>query len=91
MCRHVEVAFATAEQQLIVSVDLPDNSVMTVQEAITESGIEQKLPEIDLLVMKVGIFSKVCQLNAAVRQGDRVEIYCPLHQHPMDARRNRAG
>ena len=90
MCKQVEVAFATAEAQLIVSVDLPDGSVMTVQEVITASGIEQKLPDIDLVEMKVGIFSKICQLDAVVRQGDRVEIYRPLQQHPMDARRNRA-
>ena len=84
----VEVAFAKADQQLIIPVKLESGS--SVQQAINESGILNQRPEIDLTKLKVGIFGKVCDLEKTVEHGDRVEIYRPLTQNPMDARRNRA-
>ncbi|MEM6680417.1 MAG: RnfH family protein, partial [Pseudomonadota bacterium] len=35
--------------------------------------------EIDLTVNKVGIFGTVAKLDKAVKEGDRVEIYRPIH------------
>ena len=90
MDRQVEVSFASPDKQVVISVNLPDDSIFTVKKAIVASGIMQQFPEIDLAKMAVGIFSKVCKLETVVGQNDRVEIYRPLHQHPMDARRNRA-
>ncbi len=89
MDKQVEVAFASLDRQIVISVDLTDDVTFTVKKAIEESGIMQQFPEIDLEKMAVGIFSKVCELGTVVGQNDRVEIYRPLQQHPMDARRNR--
>ena len=85
---YVEVAFATSDKQLIIPVKLEQGA--SVQQAINESGMLNQFPEIDLTELKVGIFGKVCDLKKRVEQGDRVEIYRPLTQNPMDARRNRA-
>ena len=83
----VEVAFATLNCQKIVEIKVPQGS--SVELAISQSEILLLYPEINLLDMPVGIFGKVCQLDKVLEQDDRVEIYRPLKQHPMDARRNR--
>jgi putative ubiquitin-RnfH superfamily antitoxin RatB of RatAB toxin-antitoxin module len=85
-----EIAFATADKQVIVPVTL-DKDVSTVQQLIDKSRVLEQFPGIDLKTMGVGIFSKPCQLETVVKQGDRVEIYRSLLQHPMDARRKRAA
>ncbi len=85
---NVSVAYARPDKQLSLSICVDENT--TVQQAIDESGILNTFDEIDLLEMPVGIFGKVCTLETIVDQGDRIEIYRPLKQHPMDARRSRA-
>ncbi len=84
----VEVAFATPDKQLIIPVKLEQGA--SVQQAIDGSGMLNQFPEIDLTRLNVGVFGKGCDLEKTVEQGDRIEIYRPLTQNPMDARRNRA-
>ena len=88
MDKCVEVVFATPEKQLSLSVQIVEGA--SVQQVIEKSGILAQCAEIDLTTMSVGIYGKVCKLDAFVAKGDRVEIYRPLLQNPMDARRNRA-
>lgn len=84
----VEVAFATIDYQKTIAIKVLDGT--SVEQAINKSEILMYCPEINLVDMPVGIFGKVCQLDKVLEQDDRVEIYRPLYQHPMDARRNRA-
>ena len=74
---NVGVAFATNREQVWIKLDVPDPS--TVQEVIEKSGLLERFPEIDLKIQKVGIFGAVKKLNTAVKPGDRVEIYRPIH------------
>lgn len=83
----VEVAYAKPERQVLLEIDLPIES--TVEQAIQASGLLQQFPEIDLTQQKAGIFGQVCKLDKTLQDGDRVEIYRPLAQDPMTARRNR--
>ena len=83
----VEVAYAMPEKQALISLNLPFGS--TAERAITASGILQQFPEIDLSTQKIGIFGTLCKLDKPLTEGDRVEIYRPLIQDPMTARRNR--
>ena len=83
----VEVAYALPERQAVIELALPTDS--TVEQAIQASGILLQFPEIDLSRQKVGVFSQVCKLDKVLTDGDRVEIYRPLRQDPMDARRGR--
>jgi uncharacterized protein len=85
----IEVAYATPEQQVIVALDLPENS--TLETAINASGLLLRFPEINLSATAVGIFGKLCELNQLLKTGDRVEIYRPLHNDPKEARRQRAA
>ena len=84
----IEVAYARSDKQVIISVNVVEG--LSVQQVITESEILKRCSEIDLRNMAVGVFGKVCKLERIVAQGDRVEIYRPLLQNPMEARRNRA-
>ncbi|MEY4211210.1 MAG: hypothetical protein RLZ92_1591 [Pseudomonadota bacterium] len=84
----VEVAYATANLQTVLTLTVSSES--TVEQAIIESGVLQQWPEIDLQKNKVGIFGQLCELDKVLNAGDRVEIYRPLQQDPMAARRQKA-
>ncbi|NBC49809.1 MAG: RnfH family protein [Gammaproteobacteria bacterium] len=85
----VEVAYAREHAQALLPVQ--GEAGMTVADAIERSGIQARLPEIDLTVNKVGIFGKVTKLDQVLAGGDRVEIYPPLIADPKQARKQRAG
>lgn len=85
----VEVCYALSGHQERAMLELPQES--TVQQAIAASGILEKYPEIDLGRNKVGIFSKLCKLDAPLRDGDRVEIYRPLIADPKEVRKHRVS
>ena len=84
----VEVAYALSHQQFLRRLKMPSGS--TVRQAIVQSGVLSKFPEIDLKSVKVGIFSRPVGLDILLNSGDRVEIYRPLILSPTDARRLRA-
>ena len=84
----VEVAYATPEQQYLLSVSVPMGS--TVEQAIQQSGICERCPEIDLTAQSVGIFSQLATLQTVLNNADRVEIYRPLLVDPKLQRKERA-
>jgi len=85
----VEVAYALPEEQALIELKIAKGG--NVRQAIEQSGILEKFPSIDLEINKVGIFSRVCQLDRVMEQGERVEIYRPLLIDPKEKRRQRAG
>ena len=85
----VEVAYATAESQMVVPVEVPAGS--TVTEAVRMSTITDHFPEIDLEVNKLGIFGERVRGDREVHAGERVEIYRPLQADPKVVRRELAA
>lgn len=85
----VEVAYATAERQAIISLIVPTQT--TAVAAISQSCIAAYFPEIDLATNKIGIFGKRVGPDTVLRDGDRVEIYRSLIADPKDDRRKRAA
>ncbi len=83
----VEVIYALPEQQELILVDVAEDA--TVEQAILQSGILKRFPEIDLKTAKIGIFSQKATLNDKLHEHDRVEIYRPLKIDPKKARRVR--
>ena len=77
----VGVAYSEHAQQIWLTIDVPDGA--TVSEAIERSGIRRMFPNIDLATQKVGIFGKIVKAEAALRPGDRVEIYRPITCDPQ--------
>ncbi|MGE5028090.1 MAG: RnfH family protein, partial [Betaproteobacteria bacterium] len=71
--------------QVWLTVEVPDGA--TIGDAIERSGILRQFPEIDLEQQKVGIFGKLAKLDAALADGDRVEIYRPITCDPKTVRR----
>jgi hypothetical protein len=85
----IEVAYATLEEQVILKQSVAVDA--SVEAALLESGLLERYPEIDLTVNKVGVFGKLCKLDAGLRPGDRIEVYRKLIADPKEARRKRAN
>ncbi|CAM3875476.1 RnfH family protein [Pseudoalteromonas mariniglutinosa] len=84
----VEVVYALPTTATSLLVEVPAGT--TAEEAVIQSGILAKCPEIDGLALTLGIWNRTCKLNQVVEDGDRIEIYRPLIADPKDARRKRA-
>jgi len=91
----VEVAYALPERQVLYELLVSKGT--TAIEAIGQSGVVDKFPEIDLATSKVGIFSQVLGAKGLagpevyeLKALDRVEIYRPLLLDPKEIRRRRA-
>lgn len=87
----VEVAYALAERQKIVSLSVPAGT--TVRQAALQSGLEQEFPGLDLASSPLGIFGKaVAKPDEQILQaGERVEVYRPLLADPKEVRKQRAA
>jgi hypothetical protein len=69
----IGVAYSEPGQQIWLNIEVPDES--SVKEAIDRSGILKQFPHIDLSAQKVGVFGRLVKLDAALKPGDRIEIY----------------
>ncbi|NTV71604.1 MAG: RnfH family protein [Azonexaceae bacterium] len=69
----IGVAYSEPGQQIWLNIEVPDESL--VKEAIERSGILKQFPHIDLGTQKVGVFGRLVKLDAALKPGDRIEIY----------------
>ena len=85
---HIEVVYGQSRHVHVIPLAVTAGS--TIEQAIRSSGILERCQEIDLSVLKVGVFSKLRQLSSQVQDGDRIEIYRPLIADPKEARRRRA-
>ncbi len=81
----ISIAYASPTRQVWLATEAPDGA--TVKDAIERSGILKQFPEIDLEQQKVGIFSKLAKLDAALADGDRIEIYRPITCDPKMVKR----
>jgi hypothetical protein len=81
----IGIAYASTSRQAWLTVEVPDGA--TIADAIERSGVLKQFPEIDLEQQKVGIFGKLAKLDAALADGDRVEIYRPIICDPKTVKR----
>ena len=86
---NIEIAYALPERYYLKSFQVDEG--ITVQTAITQSGILSQFTEIDLSTNKIGIFSRPIKLTDVLKEGDRIEIYRPLLADPKEIRRKRAA
>jgi putative ubiquitin-RnfH superfamily antitoxin RatB of RatAB toxin-antitoxin module len=78
----VSVVYALPEEQVWMPVNVDEHA--TVLSAIHGSKILEMFPSINLEKQKVGIFGKVSSLDAAIKEGDRIEIYRAITWIPDD-------
>ena len=74
---NVGIAYARPNAQIWRNLDVAEGA--TVRDVIEASGLLDEFPEIDTDTNKVGIFGTVAKLDKPVKEGDRVEIYRPIH------------
>lgn len=86
---NVEVAYAKSDEQVVLKVR--GESGMTLQDAVQQSGLLGICPEIDWEKAAVGVYGKAAKKDAALSEGDRVEIYRPLIADPKEMRKKRAA
>jgi len=84
----IEVSYGLSDRQKLLSLTVDDG--ITVEQAITESGIMLLFPDIDLKVNKVGVWNKAVKLSELVQNLDRIEVYRPLIADPKEVRKRRA-
>ena len=84
----VEVAYAEAQRQWVLPVQLPAGA--TVRQAIEASGLMEQVPGLVIDAARLGVFSRKATPEQVLEDGDRVEIYRPLSLDPKEARRRRA-
>ncbi|ASK26347.1 RnfH family protein [Neisseria chenwenguii] len=85
----IEVVYGTAEQQFLQSLKVKAGT--TAREAVLQSGVCGKFPEVDLHAAPLGIFGKAVKDDTVLWPHDRVEIYRPLLIDPKEARRKRVS
>ena len=84
----VSVAVALPGGQEVVDVEVAASA--TVADAIRAARLETRFPGVDFGAMRTGIWSRPAARDAALREGDRVELYRELKADPKDMRRRRA-
>ena len=86
----IGVAYSEPLKQIWLNIEVPDDA--TVVAAIEKSGILKMFPQIDITTQKLGIFGRLVKPDAALRPGDRIEIYRPIICDPLTVpRRDGAG
>jgi putative ubiquitin-RnfH superfamily antitoxin RatB of RatAB toxin-antitoxin module len=85
----VEVAFATPDRQFLECIEVADGA--TVDDAIRNSDLARRFPEVDFEHLDVGIWGKPAPRDRVLAEGDRVEVYRALEMDPREARRLKAG
>jgi len=85
----VEVVFALAERQMLVSVALAAGA--TARDAVNASGIAREFPDQELSACRLGIWGRLIEGDQVLQDGDRIEIYRPLTVDPREARRRLAA
>jgi hypothetical protein len=84
----VEVILASPDQIWRKSVTLPAGA--NVASAIQASGLAAAHPKLFAQPLSTGVFGVSCAQTQVLNDGDRVEIYRPLHFDPKESRRRRA-
>ncbi len=77
---NVSVSYADQKLQLWLKLEIDNDA--TVNDAIMQSGILQRVPTIDLDKQKIGIFGKAVKLDHKLNDGERIEIYESITADP---------
>lgn len=84
----VEVAYALADRQRVITVQL--DRPATVADALRAAAAGGLVDEAAVADLDVGVYGKVVSRSRLLVEGDRVEIYRPLSHDPKQARKRRA-
>jgi putative ubiquitin-RnfH superfamily antitoxin RatB of RatAB toxin-antitoxin module len=84
----IELVFAESPQRLHrLALTVPAGA--TVADALRASGWRDLLGAGVLDGLKLGVWGRLCDPQAVLRDRDRIELYRPLQVDPKEARRQR--
>lgn len=81
----IEVSYAVPGAQRVLSLRVPAGC--SARRAVTLSCIDALFPEIDAANCPLGVFGTEVGDEYRLGDGDRLEVYRPLENDPMEARR----
>lgn len=84
----IEVAYAAAERQVLVVLDVDEGA--TVEVALRQVARHAAFDGLNVARTPVGVYGKRVDRSHVLRPGDRIELYRPLMLDPKEARRRRA-
>lgn len=84
----VQICYARPDLQILRELKVDETA--TIRAAIEQSGVLREIPGIELEHCRIGVFGKLKDLDARLREYDRIEIYRPLIADPKESRRKRA-
>ncbi|HLS05089.1 MAG TPA: RnfH family protein [Wenzhouxiangella sp.] len=84
----VEVAAATPETQVVVSVRVPAGT--TLIEAVEKADVPALIPGFEVSPERVGVFGRLRPPDTPLQAGDRAEAYRALTADPKEIRRQMA-
>jgi uncharacterized protein len=84
----VELIYALPQEQIAETLRVP--VATTIGQAIAQSSVLQRYPEIAARPLAIGIFGQRAEASRVLQEFDRIEIYRPLIADPKQARRTRA-
>ncbi|MEI6896324.1 MAG: RnfH family protein [Psychromonas sp.] len=70
------VAYAAGSSSFWQEMESSDE--VTAQQAIQQSRLLSEFPELDIALLKIGVFGKTCKTTQILQEGDRVEVYLPI-------------
>lgn len=84
----VTVSFSPRARR-VDEIELTLEAGATVADALSQSGLQARHPDVDFNGLPVGTWGALRQRDDRLRDRDRVEVYRPLRVDPMAARRRR--
>lgn len=85
---HLSVIYAPKAREL-AEVKLVLSAPCTVLQALQQSGLLLRFPEIDHHQVLIGVWGRLVKFDQCLRNLDRVEVYRLLRVDPKVARRER--
>lgn len=73
---NIEVVYALPEKQVLLALKVASGS--GIEQALQQSGVLRRFPELDLATMKVGIYSRIVPLTTALAGGERIRNLSPV-------------
>ena len=92
------VAYATRDHQYLWTVDLPDTATIAdalniarglAASTLTTRGTHEEIEVVPWDTAPVGIYGHIRDRRDIPADGDRIELYRPLHSDPRERRRAR--
>lgn len=88
----VSVVLALPNRQQVVKLVVAQGcTARQAVERAKQTGLRCESDLVDVDNAPLGVFGERVSDDAVLRKGDRVEIYRPLQQDPMELRRQRAA